>query len=128
MLPCFLAYWLGLGSVSRASRTGHKIVRKGQVQQAGARRGRAARDPHVGRLHVQVAQPARVHLRERREQLARDAAHERARQRARRLVQQLAQRAALPQEPARQTGTSSGPDAMRSTSRATPRPGSLHAR
>lgn len=45
--------------------TWHKLVGERQVQQARARRAAAAGHPHIGRLDVQVAQPARVHLRQR---------------------------------------------------------------
>ena len=46
-------------------RTWHKLVGKRQVQQARARRGAAAGHPYVGRLDIQVAQPARMHFRQR---------------------------------------------------------------
>ena len=48
-----------------AARTRHKLVRESQVQQAHARRAAAARHPHIGGLDVQVAQPARMHPRQR---------------------------------------------------------------
>ena len=45
--------------------TWRKLMGERQVQQARARRAAAAGHPHIGRLDVQVAQPARMHLRQR---------------------------------------------------------------
>jgi len=42
-----------------------ELVCEGQVQQQRARRARRPGHPHVGRLHVQVAQAAVVHLAQR---------------------------------------------------------------
>ncbi len=52
-----------------------KLVCKGQVQQQRARRARQPGHPHVGRLHVQVAQAAAVHLAQRLRAAPRPAAH-----------------------------------------------------